>query len=123
MTNLTSPHRGGSQVDQGWTRWGDRVKRMFRYSDGDAHDIVSDALLIVRAAHARKPNLNLGAVLQKAEDRRDYRFALARRARSRATSASAAIRPARSDSLAARSDSLAARSNSLAARSDSASVG
>jgi DNA-directed RNA polymerase specialized sigma24 family protein len=57
----------------------DQVKRSvgFRFglSDDDAHDIVHDALLNVCNAHARKAYTRLGAVLQRAADRRASRWA------------------------------------------------
>lgn len=56
------------------------VGTKFRLSEGDAHDIVRDALLNVCSAHARKGYTRLGAVLQIAAERRALTWAR-RRAR------------------------------------------
>lgn len=51
------------------------VGSRFRLSEGDAHDIVQDALLNVCTAHARKRYTRLGAVLQIAAERRALSWA------------------------------------------------
>jgi DNA-directed RNA polymerase specialized sigma24 family protein len=54
------------------------VGAYYRLSDGDAHDVVLDALLNVCNAHPRKQYRNLGAVLQTAASRRAIRWATRR---------------------------------------------